>query len=434
LIHRHLTDEELLLVLEEESPPRPDCIQCSERLDQMADWLDKLRKPELWDEVPMTVTPPPMSNDLAGIIALDVRLRSEAQQAHETIEQLDAVAIADWPETLRNLPQSSGLAAALIDAARARFHQSPRDAQAILDLAAKVLAVIKPPAVSTEAELYKQRANAYRLLGDFHAALAAIDRAEQLYRTLPVPAYDLAFVAWCRGSIYSTMKRFSEAKRELQSAAKTFQAYGDEIHLSHVRGVEGVVLYDEGDIAAAREIFREVAAAADRFDDMESLARQYHNIASCDLRLGDFATAREHAERATTLYEQLEMPSEAVRLQWSIGDALSETDPDKALHYLRDAASRFEQLGMTADAAMAHLDTLGILLAQGDTATVAQLAAHIAALFTREGMQIDAAHAIDYLRRAVNGNEATPALVRYVHDYVEQRVRGDEVTFEPPLQ
>jgi len=433
-MHRHLTDEDLLLKLEESRPGSLDCAHCQERLDQMREWVDQLREPGVWNEVPMTVSPPPMPNDLAGIIALDGRLRSETRQAQETIEQLDSTPVETWPATLNVLPATIGLATALIDAARARFHQSPRDAQSILDLAAEVLSKIHPPARSTEADLFRQRANAYRLLGDFQSALAAIDRAEQLYCTLPVPAFDLAFVAWSRGGIYATMKRFTEARQELAKAAKTLAAYGDEIHLAQVRGVEASVSFDEGNIAEAREMYREVAAAAERFDDSESLARTYANLCGCDLRLGDTESARANAERARVLYEELDMPSEAVRLQWSIGDALSRQDPDKALHYLRDAASRFEQLGMTADAAMAHLDTLGILLEQGDTETVASLASHIAALFTREGLHVDAAHAIDYLRRAVEGNDATPALVRYVHDYVEQRVRGDEVTFEPPLQ
>ncbi len=433
-MHRHLTDEELLLVLEETSPPAIDCAQCSERLEQMREWVDRLQQPDVWNEVPMTVTPPPMPNDLAGIIALDVRMRGEAQHAEETIEQLRSAPIERWSETLQTLPQNTGLATALIDAARARFHQSPREAQSILDLAAAVLENIKPPAITAEAELFKQRANVYRLLGDFQSALGAIEHAERLFRTLPVPAYDLAFVAWNRGSIYMKMKRFAEAKQELANAAKTFSAYGDEIHLAQVRGVEGAVLFDEGNIAGAREIFREVAAAADRYDDTECLARQYANLCSCDLRLGDIESASAYAERARSLYEELGMASEAVRLQWSIGEALAEREPDKALHFLREAASRFEQLGMTADAAMALLDTLGILLERGEAGTVAQLATHIAALFTREGMHVDAAHAIDYLRRAVDGKEATPALIRYVHDYVEQRVRGDQVPFEPPLQ
>ena len=78
----------------------------------MRSWVDQLREPGVWDEVPMTVTPPPMPNDLAGIIALDGRLHSEAQQAQDTIDQLQSEPIV---HASANIFTSDGLS----DGARA---------------------------------------------------------------------------------------------------------------------------------------------------------------------------------------------------------------------------------------------------------------------------------------------------------------------------
>ena len=149
--------------------------------------------------------------------------------------------------------------------------------------------------------------------------------------------------------------------------------------------------------------------------DRETLARVWSNLASCDIRLGAIASAQEYAAKASALFDVLDMEGEAVRLLWSLGESLiARGRIDDALRYVNGAAERFEKLGMIGNAISARCDTLGALLDRGDLQAAADIAARAANDFIRVGADADAAHALDYLRRATSAARATRPLVEQV--------------------
>jgi tetratricopeptide (TPR) repeat protein len=442
--HRHFTEDEFLDALASEGVEGDDlcrtaeqCPVCRSRCQSARTWASLIGTRDVWEET-NTVAQPVTLNEghmaiLRGIIALERRTKKAAPDAETIVSTLPSNNVDSWSASLADVAPSSGLAEVLIEAARRYYNRAPRDAQTILDIAERVVTQLIPRAVRLEADLWKERANALRHLSEYRRALDALQKAEALYRQLPVPAYDLAFVAWSRGSIFFVQKRFEQARRELARASAGFRSYSDEVHLAKVRSVEGGILFEEGDIAAAREVFSEVAELASGFDDREMLARQFANLCTCDLRLGDIASGCRYGESAIALFDELAFPTEKARLLWSIGESLINLNrPNDALRYVRDAAAQFEALHMPDDAASAHLDTLAILLEKGTADEVARLASHIAAICVREGIDIDAACAIDYLKQAVEQLKATTPLVRYVRAYVTARMQGKAVEFDPP--
>jgi tetratricopeptide (TPR) repeat protein len=406
------------------------CAPCSKRLLDLKQWEILLSDPEIWSESALRRTTREEGPTAASIGGLFRRLNVEARRAREVLARLPTDDVTAWVAPLAHAEATAGLARALVDAARQHLTTAPERALVVLDAAEDVLRRLQTPARSIEGDLWKERSNAERLRGQYTAALAALDEAENCYE--PAAAYDHAFVEWGRGSVYFEMKRFSDARHHLERAISIFQDYGDELRVAQVQVTVGGILFDEGAVSAARDRFAASELVIAAFGDDETLARIFSNLATCDIRLGRTESAREYVEKATSLFDALEMDTEAVRLLWSLGEALLALGrPDDALQYINDVAERFERLGMIGEAIHARCDTLALLLQRGDADEAVRIATRAAAYFTRVGADIDAANALDYLRRATLAMRATPKLVVQIREFVAARLRGDAGMFEP---
>ena len=219
---------------------------------------------------------------------------------------------------------------------------------------------------------------------------------------------------------------------EPEEVISMLREYHDEIHAAQVQLLEGGVRFDEGDIVGARAVFETVLPAIERFEDEETLARLFANLCTCEIRLGDVSHARAHGVRAAALFACLRMDTEALRLFWSVAEAMAEaSNRDVALEQLRETAAQFASVGMLGVAADVSLDTLRLLLDDGRYDEAARLAALLAARFRQEEVAIDAAHAFAYFQEAAAAQQATPALVDYLRHYLTARAEGDNVRFEP---
>jgi hypothetical protein len=162
------------------------------------------------------------------------------------------------------------------------------------------------------------------------------------------------------------------------------------------------------------------------------MSRLLANLCTCDMRLGDVVRGRAYGVQAAALFAKHGMETEALRLFWSIAEALAVTGAtDGALGQLQETAARFERLGMLGVAADVSLDTLQFLLTDGDHEEAARLAASLAARFRKENDAIGAAHAFAYFEEAASALRATPALVDYVRFYFTARATGEDMPFVP---
>jgi tetratricopeptide (TPR) repeat protein len=406
-----------------------DCSACSRRLVELKHWEIILSDPETWTESALKRASRDDGPTVASIGGLARRLNTEARRAREILARLPAD-VRIWRNVLRHAEATEGLARALIQLAHKSLTTAPERALAVLDEAEDVLRRVDGPTALLEGDLWKERSNAERLRGEYETALGHLEKADRCYP--PSAAYDRAFVHWGRGSVYFEMKRFADARTSLEKALSIFGEYREELCAAQVQVTLGGVYFEEGDISAARERFAASEPLVAAFGDEETLARIFLNLATCDIRLGNAATAREYAEKAAALFEALDMESEAARLLWSLGEALTALGrPHGALAYVKDAAERFERLGMVGEAISARCDTLALLLATGKADEAARIAASAVAFFTRVGADVDAAHALDYLRRAALAMRATPDLVAHVRQFVAARLRGEAGEFEP---
>jgi tetratricopeptide (TPR) repeat protein len=364
-------------------------------------------------------------------------LLRQARRAFDDLKMpLEAGFVADvgtWARAFAAPEErTTGLVRRLIHEARARHERVPLDALTMLDLAVEITESLVPRGLHMEGELWKERGNALRHLGRYPEALRALDRADRAYGQVPATTFERAFVLWARATVYWAMKRFDDARALASRAEETFREYGDDVDAARVQILEGGIRFDEGDIAGARAVFDGALPIIEQFEDEETLARLLANLCTCDVRLGDIARGRTYGAHAAALFAKLGMDTEALRLFWSVAEALAVTGAnDGALGQLQQTAARFERLGMLGVAADVSLDTVRFLLADGKYEEAARLAASLAARFRSENDAVDTAHAFAYFQEAATKPRATPALVDYVRFYLDARAGGEDVSFAP---
>lgn len=434
----HYQDDDFLALLDENDDAVDlgkvrehlvDCAECRTRFEGLKAWNALLSNRTIWTLPPLraqTIEP-------LGIMALSARAGEEDDAADQLITHLPADDVAMWAGACAAPGErTAGLVRRLIREARARYERVPLDALTILDLAVEIAEALIPRAFHLEGELWKERGNALRHLGRYPEALRALDRADHAYGLRPATTFERAFVLWARATVYWAMKRFDDARALASRAEETFREYGDDVDAARVQLLEGGIRFDEGDIAGARAVFEGVRPIIEQFEDEETLARLLANLCTCDVRLGAVSRGRAYGAHAAALFAELGMETEALRLFWSIAEALAETGAEGgALGQLQETATRFERLGMSGVAADVSLDTLRFLLAAGKYEEAARLAASLVARFRDENVAVDAAHAFAYFQEAAAALRATPALVDYVRFYLTARASGEDVPFAP---
>jgi tetratricopeptide (TPR) repeat protein len=407
----------------------PLCDDCRAQFEELQAWYVNLSDRTLWAVRPLQTEPV----ELLGIVALSARAAAEDAAADDLVATLPADRVEAWKAACAApAHRTAGLVRRLIREARARYARVPVDALTILDVAVEIAESLTPRTLHLEGELWKERGNAFRHLGHYPEALRALDKAERAYGKVPVAEFDRAFVLWARATVYWAMKHFDDARALASRAEETFREYHDEVHAAQVQLLEGGVRFDEGDIAGARTVFESVRPAVEQFEDEETLARLFANLCTCDIRLGNLSRGRVCGVRAAALFARLGMDTEALRLFWSVAEAMAAaSNRDVALAQLRDTAAQFESIGMLGVAADVSLDTLRMLLDDGKYEEAARLSALLAARFRQENVAIDAAHAFAYFQEAAAALEATPALVDYLRYYLTARADGEDVRFAP---
>jgi len=432
----HYSEEALLAFLDDNAEVvdvervRTHVAQC----DACADTVEDLRRWSIFLTHAATWTETLRSDGATALANLGARVAADEVAAEAFLGSLPR-AVDGWGASVAARPDlvSVGLATQLTQEGRKLLNAAPADALVVFGLARSVLQRVAPPDLRAEADVWRQEANALRLLGRYNDALAALDEAARRYRAFPACAYDLAFVDWSRATVLFARKEFAEARTTIRRAVAAFRAHKDTMHLAQVRILEGSILFDEGDVDGARTVFLATLPILAALGDEESFARVLANLSGCEIRLGLLPEAREHCATASALYDQLDMGAEAVRLHWSVGEALTRLGhADDALAALRTAAARFEDLGMLGEAAAVGLDTANLLVSRGAFAEASALCARLLKFFREQGANADAAHALEHLYRALRMEQADTELLTYLRTYVDARLAGEQMPFQPP--
>jgi tetratricopeptide (TPR) repeat protein len=366
-------------------------------------------------------------NDNRGTFRTDVltaydRIRTDGHSADTAFAELSTRPMETWGAFFARHPEhrNGAMARRILKEVEVELNRRPEYALLLVGMAEEIAGMLADAeSRAVLGDVWKQRSNAYRHLGQFDDALDAAEIAEAFYASLLTGAFDVAQAQLTRAVTLFKMTKYADAMQVLAIATETLRSFGDSVPLAKAIMLEAAIRIEQGGITAAQQLWRGVLPMLARLGDEVEQARVYANLAECNLRLGDYDAAMEDAQWAMDRYRVLHMEAESIRSAWTIGMIhLARGDFDAGLGEIENAAAAFESLGMMADAGFVKLDICEELLRRKEWTDAEVTARELAQLFTAAHATIASIRAIDYLRRAVENRQATAETVRYVRAYV----------------
>ena len=439
--HRHYTTADLLAYLDENeevvnvtkvAADVASCTTCAARLHELQDFGSFVAGEMKLMEVDVPIGQPPRIMD---VLRDAERVSREKRSAEHDFAALITEPLEMWPAYFAAQPYAptEGLVRRIMDAATAELDRQPAYALALLDAADSIAEYVNDQHGQLEcrSEVWKNRANALRMLGRYQEALDATVMAERLAEEVPTGAFMLAQIIYTRGTVLFKMGRFADAILAARNASYRFSEYGDVQRVIHARNLEAIALTEQGETAEGLRVYLLIAQQLQPRNDPQMTARVAENIAVSYRRLGNYDEARTYAAVAQERYRDLKADSEIIRIEWTLGLIdLSIGETDVGLTRLRGAAAAFETLGMITDAGFVKLALTEELLRLKEWNEAAMMAGEAADTFATAGARLHLSAALSFLREAVQRRSATPELVRYVREFVTADEEGRH--FDPP--
>jgi len=439
--HRHLTTADLLAYINDNQDAVDaaavavavaSCTTCAARLRELQDF-ERL----VASEVPTAAVDVPSGQPprIMEVLRDADRVAREKRSAGRDFNALIGEPVETWPAYLAAHPNAAteGLVRRVMEAAIEELDRNPKYALELLVAADSIAYGIddKQGQFECHSEVWKNRANALRMLGRYEEALNATVTAERFAEEVRTGAFMRAQIIYTRGTVLFKMGRFAETIKAAREASNRFAEYRDVKRVIHARNLEAIALTEQGEITEGLRVYLLIARQLQQFDDPQMKARVTENIAVSHRRLGNYAEARAYAVAAQERYRELKADSEIIRVEWTLGliDLLVGAT-GIGLARLRGAAAAFEARGMLADAGFVKLDLTEELLRLEEWDEAGVMAGAAAETFAGAGAKLHLSTALSFLREAVRRRSATLELVRYVREYVTADEEGR--SFEPP--
>ena len=274
----------------------------------------------------------------------------------------------DWPDLLLAADiDSETMVCHLLRAGEPRIDQAPREAAMIFVAAAGMATRLRDTAPELAASLQghalKGRANALRHLGEFEEALEDLALAARLFLKARYCTNEAGRVEYTRGGVLFKMERWADARAAAQQARARFVATSDARRAAHADLLLAGILFDEGQVDAARETWLRLRGILDDLGDSEALARVWQNLGACEVRRGDAAAARHWLRYAAAAFRSLKNRTELARTQWNIASYLARFRSRQAgIRALQHVEQDFAALGAFSDAGCVGLDAIELML------------------------------------------------------------------------
>jgi tetratricopeptide (TPR) repeat protein len=360
----------------------------------------------------------------------------EARAADAFFVQLAQHPVDQWAAILGEQPQgcTSALVLRLVDAAAPEVFRQPQHALVLLRVAESVaLALDEAASLRSRGHVWKQRANALRMLGRYEEAIDAAIVSEKLYAELQQPdtPYEVGQARYTMAVALFEMTRYEAALRAATSARELLDGYGMSAPLAKVLMLEAYIRAEWGDVASARETLRALLPIEEQLGQPFEVGRVRANLAECNLRLGDLDAAMQDARAAIETFRALGNVTEETRGEWIVAMIRLARGEREAMERLYEVAAVYRGLRMPGEAGFVNLDLTAELLERGEWTEAEILARELVTLFTAAGVTLASVNALHYLLSAVKNREATTATIRYIRKYVAAD-RDPARPFEPP--
>ncbi len=418
------------------------CDTCAQLFAQLSQLREALYDPETWEPDPATEAESAPSDRCLHEFQAFMHLMDEEDARAETVVPTLIAGSPDWwrarlDDDGRVL--TGGVIRKLLEEFTATVYRDPSRALAIAQLATTIAERLAPTTykhsvvLDLRGQAWKDQANALRLLGRYHDALAALDQAETYFSDMTAGHFALLTARYVRATVWCALERYPDALEIARECAEQFGEYGDRKRVAQARLLEGVIHHQMGAPSRALPCYLAAVAPLQEEHDLATLAGVFSNLGECYGALGDADTAGTYYLQAIQLHKELTMKSEETRVRFSLGRTLIATGkPDDGVRLLRQAKADFEILEMAIEAGVVALVIAETLLALGQPHDVPEMCHNLVARFEAAGLHSNALAALAFLQDAATAGRATPTLVRSVREFLEALPRQPDLAFAPP--
>ncbi len=419
-----------------------ECAPCGRLFESVREFYAALSDAAVWGEdEPSLLEAEPDPEKLEEFLAFARTLSSEEGEAERLVPALLRMPPEQWRFEMDASPRLRTAAAIrrIAEEARRLVESVPARALELATLASDASELLSLDSYTGDTVFqlrglcWKERANALRYLGRKKEGLKALDRAETAFSQSSVCHFDLATVAYVRGTLLFEMDRTAEALPLVRASAETFLSFGDLRRYAHSRLLEGSIYFEKHDYGEARDVWMALLKPVRADNDLQTLARLFNNLGHCFVKLGEHDTAGTYFLQAMLIFQDLGMEIGKIRSRWGLGRILVSTGRfDEAIVRLRQTREEFDALSMHLDGALVAMDMVEAFLASDQAAQVVPLCRSLIDRFAAEGMSSTAGIAMAYLREAAATEQVTPKLVGYVRAYLEELPQQPSRSFAPP--
>jgi tetratricopeptide (TPR) repeat protein/transcriptional regulator with XRE-family HTH domain len=264
--------------------------------------------------------------------------------------------------------------------------------------------------------------NISRVVGDLGLARTGMERARQLWDSGsdPYGLLDPGRLLDFEASLLRDERRFQKALDRSDEAIAVGRSPG------RTRINKGYILEAMGDYKQAMAVLLEAEKYIDRTSEPRLWYQQKFNLSVNLCHLGQYARAADLMEQVRTSAADLGDEIFLIRVIWlegRIAAGLGRTA--EAARLLEQARQEFARREKWYDVALADVEWASLLLAEGETARVKEMAAELVAVFQEKGIHREALAALQLFHEAAEREKATAELARRVLEFLF-RARWDE--------
>jgi tetratricopeptide (TPR) repeat protein len=349
-------------------------------------------------------------------------------------------------ESLRQFPQSRRLSLAqsgnpfltwgfcefLCKTSKALAAQNPDEAVEIADLAVLVAEGLSDEGMAEERWLYQLRAlawahlgNAKRVRGDLPPAESAFGVSEQWWDAGDEGTGDALgyrpILLDLKASLWIDQRRFPAALKLLDEAHDLYLEQGSPHLAGRVLLNQTHAFLESGEPDQAIPVLEKAEALIDPAREPRLLLCARHNLLDNLSKAGRFAEARQMLPQVQALSRIAGSQLDHVRLRWieaRIAAGLGDVEDARAA--FSDARQGFLDQDIAYDAALVSLESAAVLLHQGRTKEVRELAREMIPIFQSQEIHREALAALAVFQAAAALDSATVELARDVAAFLVQ--------------
>lgn len=278
-------------------------------------------------------------------------------------------------------------------------------------------------------------ANAYRVAGDLSRAESAMNTAEQWQEAGEEGVGDVLehgpTLLNLKASLRIAQGRYPEALDLLDRAFEQSRVCERDPHLAGRILIKKVyTLLESNDLDRAIPVLREAEALIDPAREPRLLLCARHNLLDHLSKAGRYSEARALLPEVQTLSRSAGSQLDRVRLRWAEGRiAAGLGDVEGARLALSSAQRDFLEQEIAYDAALVSLELAALLLQEGRTDEVRELAREMIPIFHAQDVHREALAALAIFQAAAAVDAATVELAREVAAFLVEARNDPERRF-----